>query len=85
MVANILPADTLDPGDEVDRFKFNCFLEYGHLVYQFKQNYECSNMVANKLPVDPPTLGIGSVGQKSFFQNMVMLHIQLKRFTNAAT
>ena len=35
----------------------------------------------------PPssTLGMGSVGHNSTFQNMVMLYIKLKRITNAAT
>ena len=64
------------------------FSEHGHVAYQIKDNHECSNMAANILPADPPTptLGIGSVDQNiTFFQNMVMLHIKLKRITNAAT
>ena len=62
MVANILPADhPPDPGDGVDRSKFNffrtwscCISEHGHVAYQFKGNHECSNMVRNVLPADPP-------------------------------
>ena len=33
----------------------------------------------------PPNLGMGPIGQKSNFQNMVILHISLKGVTNAAT
>ena len=40
-------------------------------------------MVANILPVDPPTPGAWS--KFTLFQNMVMLHIKLKGMTNAAT
>ena len=32
-----------------------------------------------------PTLGMASVGQNTFFKNMDMLHIKLKKITNAAT
>ena len=49
-----------------------------------------SSIVANILLSDPypttlptTTLGIGSLGQKQLFQNMVVLHIKLKRITNA--
>ena len=38
MVANSLPADTLDPGDVVNRSKFT-FSEHGHVAYQFKGNH----------------------------------------------
>ena len=82
MVANILPTDTPDPWDGVNRSKFN-FLEYGHVAYQIKENPKCSNIIANFLPTDNPTLG--SVGQNSFFFNMVLLHIKLRRVTNTAT
>ena len=62
------------------------FSEYSHVAYQIKENHECSNMVANILPADhPQTLGMGSVGQNSNFQNMVILHIKLKRIMNAST
>ena len=43
------------------------FSEHGHVAYQIKQNHECSNMVANILPTDTPTLGMGSVGKNSTF------------------
>ena len=50
------------------------FSEHGHVAYQNKKNHECSNVVANILPADPPppqpappTLWIGSVGKKSVF------------------
>ena len=41
------------------------FSEHGVVAYQIKENHECSNMVANSLPADNPTLG--SVGQNSIF------------------
>ena len=53
MVANILSADTPDPGDGVSRSK--CTSEYGHGAYQIKEYHDCSNMVANILLADPPT------------------------------
>ena len=37
----------------VKRSKFN-FSEHGHVAYQIKENHECSNIVANILPADPP-------------------------------
>ena len=44
------------------------FLEHGHVAYQIKWNHECSNMVANILPAEPPDpLGMGVKGQNSFF------------------
>ena len=62
------------------------FSEHGVVAYQIKENYECSNMVANILPIDTPDPGDGVNRSKfNFFQNMVMLHIRLKRITNAAT
>ena len=61
--------------------------ENGHFAYQNKENHECTNMLANSLPADTPlsTLMMGTVGQNSFFQNMVMLHIKLKGIMNAET
>ena len=48
------------------------FSEHGHVAYQIKDNHECSNMVANILPADPPppsTLDMRSVGLKvNFFR-----------------
>ena len=46
------------------------FSEHGHVAYQIKWNHDCSNMVANILPTDPPppmTLGDGLKGQNSTF------------------
>ena len=34
------------------------FSEHGHVAYQIKGNPEFSNMVANTLLTDPPTIGI---------------------------
>ena len=62
--------------------------EHGHVAYQIKDNHECSNMVANILPADPPPLDPGyevSRSKSQLFQNMVMLHIKFKRITDAAT
>ena len=66
------------------------FSDHGHVAYKFKGNQELSSIVANILLSDPypttlptPTLGIWSLGQKQLFQNMVVLHIKLKRITNA--
>ena len=77
MVANILPTD---PGDGVNRSKLNFFRTWSCCI-SFKDNHKWSNMVADMLP---PTQGMGS-GQNSIFQNIVVLHIKLKRITNAAT
>ena len=59
--------------------------EYGHDAYQIKGNDACSNMVANVFPADLSTLGMRSKGQIQLSQKMVMLHINLKGMTNAAT
>ena len=42
-----------------------------------------SKYFARRPPPPPP--GDGAVGQHLTFQNVVMLHIKLKRITNAAT
>ena len=34
----------------------------GHLGYQIKWNHNCSSMIANIMPADPPTLGGGGGG-----------------------
>ena len=67
--------------------KIKLFSEYGHVAYQIKADDFCSNMVANILPTDTPsTQGVGSKGQTIyFFLKVVMLHIQLKLTTLAAT
>ena len=59
------------------------FSEYCHVAYQIKGNHECSNIVANILPADnhPLTLGMGSIVQKSTFDNMVLVHIKFKGIT----
>ena len=62
------------------------FSDHGHVAYQIKENQECSNMVANiaRRP-PPPDPGDGISRSNSTFSDMVMLHIKLKRITNAAT
>ena len=55
------------------------------LKIQFKGITKFNNIVANILPADPsPSLGDGvSRSKLNFFQIIVMLHIKLKRITNA--
>ena len=64
MVANILPAVIPDPGDWVNRLRFN-FSEYGHGAYQIKENHKYSNMVENILPAYPLPVNPrdGTIGQ----------------------
>ena len=76
-----------DPVDGVNRSKFTCS-EHGHVTYQIKENQECTNMVANILladPLPPPHPRDGVSRSNNFFKNMDMLHIKLKKITNAAT
>ena len=63
--------------------QFNIFRTWS---YQIKENHKCINIVANILPIDPPPRypGDGLVGQNSFFQNMVMLHINIKGITECS-
>ena len=42
------------PTLEVKRLN-STFSEHGHIAYKIKGNHECSNMVANILPVAPPS------------------------------
>ena len=88
MVADILPTDPLTLG-KGSVGQNTTFSEHGNAAYQMKENHECSNMVANILPADPHTPSpLGDEVSRSkfnFFQNMVMLHIKLKRITNAET
>ena len=53
MVAIILPADptALTLGSKGQNSTLS---ENGHVAYQINGNNECSNMVANILPTDPP-------------------------------
>ena len=47
---------------------FKTFSEYGHVAYQIKGTYACSNMVAYVLPVyTPSTLGMGPKGKNIYF------------------
>ena len=45
--------------------------EQGQIVYQSKENHECSTMVANILPPDTPDPRDGSIGQISTFSEYV--------------
>ena len=64
--ATWLPADPPppppDPRDGVCWSKFMFFTEHGHVAYQIKEKYKCSNMVASfasrpQLPKDPRVWG----------------------------
>ena len=48
------------------------FSEYGHVAYQIKVENVCSNMVANILPTDTPSVN------PYIFMKVVMLHIKIK-------
>ena len=62
------------------------FSEHGHVIYQIKDNHKCSNTVANILPAVIPDPGDGVNRLRfNFFQNMVTVHIKLKRITSTAT
>ena len=68
------------------RSQSSTYSEYVHVANQIKRNDPCINMVANILLIDPLP-GPWGGGQKvkiQPFQNMVMLHINLKGITNAA-
>ena len=57
------------------------FSEHGHVAYQIKGNHECSNKLAYILsfPQSPtPTLGMGSIGQKSTFSGHGHVVYQIK-------
>ena len=60
------------------------FSEHGHVTYQIKENHEYSNMVANIYSADTRNTGDRVNNSNSTVQNMVMLHIKLKKITNAA-
>ena len=76
---------TIDPHPEVGSKGQNIFFsEYDHVAHQFKWIHECSNMVTNILPTEPPSTQ-NKKSKFSFFQNMAMLLIKLKRMIHAAT
>ena len=90
MVANILLADILNPGDGVaNRSKFNFFrtwsccisIQREHEMQQHGSKYFARRPLPH--PLDP---GDGVSRSKfNFFQNMVTFNIKLKGITNAAT
>ena len=74
----------------VKRFKFNFYfkLKHSRIVYQIKWNHEWNNIVANRLTTDPNppwSWGMGSKGQNSIFNNMVLFHIKSKGIRYIAT
>ena len=52
--------------------------ELSHVVYQIKENHECSNMVPNILLTDSPTLGMGPIGQNLPFSEHGHIEYQFK-------
>ena len=82
MVENILPAEPAPPPRHKKKVSKGLNLnlsEHGHDAYQIKGNHKCSNMVANILSVDPPsTLGMGLIGQNSFFSKHGHVAYQIK-------
>ena len=68
-----------NPGTGVKRSN-STFLEHGHVAYQIKGNHECSSMVANNLPADPPkTLGDGDNRSKfNFFSENGLVAYKIK-------
>ena len=93
IVANILPADPPPPlGSLMESIGQNSvFSEHGQVAYQIKGNHEMqqhgSKYFARRPP--PPPSAHDPRGWKKIkiqpFQNMVMLHIKLMKFTNAVT
>ena len=54
-------------------------IDHGHVAYQIKDHNECSNMIINILPTDPPPpLGRGSVGQNLTFSKHGHVAYQIK-------
>ena len=88
MIANILPADphplALGFGSFGQKLTFS---EHGHVAYHIKGNHEMqhygNNFFCPLTPHDPS--GWGRKVKIELFQNMVVLHIKLKKITNAAT
>ena len=78
MVANILPTD---PGDGVGRSKKKS--EHFHVAYQNKGNHETQQHGSKYFARRPPPRpwGWGLYVKIQLFQNIVMLHIKLKRIT----
>ena len=81
MVPNILLADTLTlrMGQIGQNLPFS---EHGHIEYQFKGNQKMQQHGSKYLPRDayalPRPWGWGQKVKIQLFQNMVMLHIQIK-------
>ena len=89
MVANILPTDPALGMASIGQTL--TFSEHGYVACPIKGIHEMQqhgNKYFAQRPLPDPTpltLGMGSVGQLQLYQNMVMLHIKIKRIKNAAT
>ena len=92
MVANILPEVPItpppDPGDVVNRSKFNFFRTLSCCIYQIKGNrgmQEHSSKYFARRPLPYPNpLTPGSIGQYSTFSENGHVAYQNKEITNAA-
>ena len=75
---------SLDPGDGVNRSKFN-FFRNGHVEYQIKGNHECTRhgcrYFSGRSPYPPPpltTLGVWSIDPNSTFSEQGHVAYQIK-------
>ena len=69
LIKGICLTPWMDLWGGIKRSKFT-FLEHSHIAYQIKENIPGDGVSRSKFQL---------------FQNMVMLHIKLKRVNNAAT
>ena len=60
------------------------FSEHGHVAYQIKEIYKCSNMVALFCP-KTPILGMGSIGQNSTFRTWSYCISNLRESPNCSS
>ena len=83
--SNYLHADSHPLTIGVKKDRNSTFSEQCHVAYLIKGNYECSNMVANILPADPPPLprhwGWGQWVTRQLFHNIFKMRITLKGIT----
>ena len=86
MGVNVLPAEPHPrPCGWGQKVKIQLLTEQVHATYRIKKNSPMQQHGSKYLPVDTPlTLWMGPVGQLQHFQNMVMLHIKIKRTTNTS-
>ena len=81
MVRNVFTADPPPRQHWGSKCQNSTFSEH-NVAYKIQVYHQCSKIVANSLPADPPPPPIqplGSIGQNSISYNMVMLHIKLEK------